>query len=110
MSNSVEPQAVDVNSLPAGELKSLEAGFKLLWESARRAAESLTRLREEKRGLQETVERMERELDQLRREAAQLKRQVAEQSPGDGVKLAGRDRDVLATRVKELIAKLDAYL
>jgi len=26
------------------------------------------------------------------------------------VKLAGRDRDVLATRVKELIAKLDAYL
>ena len=106
----MEPHAAELNTLTQGELKSMEVAFNAMWESARRAAEAITRMREEKHSLTATGERLEKELDHLRRETAQLKRQVAEQEHGHGVALAGDDRDALALRIKELIARLDAYL
>jgi predicted RNase H-like nuclease (RuvC/YqgF family) len=110
VSDSVEPHAAELNTLTQGELKSMEVAFNAMWESARRAAEAITRMREEKHSLTATVERLEKELEHLRRETAQLKRQVAEQEHGHSVGLAGDDRDALALRIKELIARLDAYL
>ena len=107
MSNSVEPETVDAASLSPGEAKPVETGLKTLWESVRRAVDTITRLREEKKELQITMERMEKELLQLRQAAAQLRRQTADQAVSLG---AGGERDQLAARVKELIAKLDAYL
>lgn len=110
MSNSPDPQAIEENPPVSGESKSIESGFKTLWESARRAAETITRLREEKHDLAEAVKRLEKELLQVRQEAMQLKRQVSEHGNGKDVSMAGGERDALAAKVKELISKLDAYL
>ena len=110
MSNSVEPQTVDATSGMPGDAKPVETGLKSLWESVRRAADAIARLRDEKRELQTTVERMEKELLQLRQAVAQLRRQSAEQSSAGGPVVPAGERDQLAARVKELIAKLDAYL
>jgi predicted RNase H-like nuclease (RuvC/YqgF family) len=110
VSNSVEPQTVDASAITPGDAKSIETGLKSLWESVRRAADTIARLREEKRDLQTAVERMEKELLQLRQAAAQLRRQSAEQGAAGGTVGPAGERDQLAARVKELIAKLDAYL
>ncbi|MEW6511483.1 MAG: hypothetical protein AB1428_11050 [Bacteroidota bacterium] len=108
MNNSVDPQPVDVGQVPPGDAKATEAGLRALWESARRAAEAITRLREEKRELQLTIERLEKELQQLRQAVAEYRHHGAGQS---GSTLgAGGERDQLAAKVKELIARLDAYL
>ena len=109
MGNSVDPHEVETALFPAGgEGKSVESLLKALWESARRAGEALTRLREEKQQLQTLVTRLEKELQEVRAEIAQLKKHAGERP--QGATLAGGDRDLLAVRVKELIAKLDAYL
>jgi predicted nucleic acid-binding Zn-ribbon protein len=110
VSESVEAQPVDASTLQSGEGKSIEAGLKALWESARRAAEIVTRLRERNKELQGAVERLERELHAARSEATLAKRQTAEQGSASGASIPGAERDVLAARVKDLIARLDAYL
>jgi predicted RNase H-like nuclease (RuvC/YqgF family) len=110
VSESVDSQTVDANALPPGESKSVEAGVKALWESARRAAETLSLLRERNKELQGNVERLEKELHAARNEAAQARRQVAEQGPAPGASIPVAERDVLAAKVKDLIARLDAYL
>jgi chromosome segregation ATPase len=106
----VDPQAVDESTLPAGDVKSVDGNFKALWESARRAAEMIAGLRQERQALRTHVARLERELQQIRAESAQLRKQTAEHAQEGGMSIAGGERDQLAAKVKELIAKLDAYL
>jgi predicted nucleic acid-binding Zn-ribbon protein len=106
----VDPQAVDESTLPAGDVRSVEGNFKALWESARRAADVIAALREERQALQALVTRLERELQQVRAESAQFRKQTAEHVEEGGKNFAGGERDLLAAKVKELIAKLDAYL
>ena len=106
----MDPQAVDESTLPAGDLRSVEGNFKALWESARRASEVIVGLRQERQALQALVARLERELQQIRSESIQLRKQTAEHLQEGGIDFAGGERDLLAAKVKELIAKLDAYL
>ena len=106
----MDPQAVDESTLPAGEGRSVEGNFKALWESARRAADVIVGLRQERQALKAHVARLERELQQVRAESAQFRKQTAEQIEEGGMGFAGGERDLLAAKVKELIAKLDAYL
>jgi hypothetical protein len=110
VNSSVDPQAVDENTLPAGDVRSVEGNFKALWESARRAADVIAGLRQERQALQEHVALLERELQQVRAESAQFRKQTAEHVQEGGVSFAGGERDLFAAKVKELIAKLDAYL
>ena len=110
VSSSVDPQTVDESTLPAGDVKSVDGNFKALWESARRAAEMIAGLRQERQALQTLVARLERELQQIRAESAQFRKQTAEHEQEGGMSIAGGERDLLAAKVKELIAKLDAYL
>ena len=110
MSSSVDPQAVDESTLPQGDVRSLESNLKALWESARRAAEIIASLRQERQALLARVAGLEREIQQARAEAAQARRQAAEHAQEGSVNFAGGERDLLAARVRELIAKLDAYL
>jgi len=106
----VDPQAVDESTLPPADVKSVEGSFKALWESARRAAETIAGLRQERQTLQAHVDRLERELQQARAESAQIRKQASDQHQQDATSVAGGDRDALAAKVRELIAKLDAYL
>ena len=110
VSSSVDPQAVDESTLPPGDVKSVESNFKALWESARRAAELISGLRQERAALQAHVARLERELQQIRSESSQLRKQAAEHIQDGATSFAGGERDLLAAKLKELIAKLDAYL
>ncbi len=110
VNSSVDPQAVDESTLPAGDVRSVESNIKALWESARRAAEVIAGLREEKQTLQAHVSRLERELQQIRADAAQMRKQAADHVQEGGTNFGGGERDLLAAKVKDLIAKLDAYL
>ena len=110
MSDSAGPQSVEVTAVPTAGEKSLESGVRSLWEAARRAAEIIARLREEKRELQSQLSKLEREILLLRQENGQLKKEGAERSGGGGSIATNAERDRFAARVKELIAKLDAYL
>ena len=110
MSSSVDPQAVDESALPEGDVRSVEGSFKAVWESARRAAELIAGLRQERQTLLEHVARLEHELQQARAESAQFRKQTAEHMQEGGINFAGGERDLLAAKVRELIAKLDAYL
>jgi len=103
VSNSVDPQAVDESPRAAGEVKPVDGSVRALWETARRAAEMIAGLRQERQALQAHVARLERELQQARKQAL-------EQTKEGGASVAGGDRDLLAAKIKELIAKLDAYL
>ena len=67
-------------------------------------------LRQERQTLQAHVARLERELQQIRAESAQLRKKAAEHIQEGGMDFAGGERELLAAKVKELIAKLDAYL
>ncbi len=110
MNSSVDPQAVDESTLPAGDVRSVESNIKALWDSARRAAEVIAGLRGEKQSLQAHVARLERELQQIRADAAQMRKQAADNAQEGGTSFAGGERDLLAAKVKDLIAKLDAHL
>ena len=91
-------------------MRSVEGNFKALWDSARRAAEVIAGLRQECQALQTHVARLERELLQVKTESAQFRKQTAEHLEEGGMSFAGGERDLLAAKVKELIAKLDSYL
>ena len=106
----MDPQAVDESTPPAGDERSAEGNFKALWESARRAADLIAGLRQERQALQSHIARLERDLQQVRAESAQFRKQTAEHIQEGGINFAGGERDLLAAKVRELIAKLDAYL
>ena len=110
MNSSVDPQVVGESTLPAGDARSVEGNIKALWDSARRAAEVIAGLRGEKQSLQAHVARLERELQQIRADAAQMRKQAADNAQEGGTSFAGGERDLLAAKVKDLIAKLDAQL
>lgn len=106
----MDPEAVDESALPPGDARAVEGSIKSLWESVRRAAELIAGLRQERQALQAHVTRLERELQQLRSESAQLRKQAVDHAGDGSMSFAGGERDLLAAKVKELIAKLDAYL
>ncbi len=114
---SVEQQQPEtVPGLPA-ELKAVESSLKALWERARRTSEVIHGLRQEKQELQAKVEQLENELRRLQLEMSrkeQTLRSVGatgdEASLKKVVVIGNGERDALATRIKLLLAKLEAYL
>jgi len=110
VSDSADPQSVEVTAVPTAGEKSLESSVRSLWEAARRAAEIIARLREEKRDLQSQLSKLEKEIMLLRQENGHLKKAGADRSANGGSIATQAERDRLAARVRELIAKLDAYL
>jgi hypothetical protein len=106
----VEPESAQIASGIPEELHPVESGLRALWESAHRAAETISRLREERRELQGSVGRLEKELAALKGEVAALRQKVAEHGAnGNAGGTVVKDEQLLA-RAREIIAKLDAYL
>ena len=111
----MDEHPVDISTALAGDARSLENGLKELWARVRRAAELIGRLREEKRTLEVKVGEMENELHRLQQEIAKRDQLIVKMKADQGgakpsAAIADGDRDALATRVKELLVKLDAYL
>jgi predicted nucleic acid-binding Zn-ribbon protein len=94
------------------QLSNIETQIQTLWDKAKRAGELIARLREEKRALQKQNEFLEQELAKLRSELVARNAQLA--SAAREVKSAeifsNGEREELSAKVKQLLAKIDAYL
>lgn len=90
----------------------IEAQFQTLWEKVKLTGELISRLREEKRSLQDHNEALEQEIAKLRAELAARDARLA--SAVRDVKSAeifsNGEREELSAKVKQLLAKIDAYL
>lgn len=113
----VEQHPVDTSVLSSAELKSLEDGLKGLWERVRRAGEMIVQLREEKVSLHARVQELETQVHGLDRELlkrdSQLKEIAAQKAVAEskeGFIVSNGEREALASRVKDLLARIDAYL
>jgi len=97
-----------------GDAKSVEEGLQALWTVVRKAGEELHRLRQENHDLLAQLGSREEEIAGIRKEVhaqQELLRKIQEQQrlAEANVSLNG-DKQLLTARVKELLAKLDAYL
>ena len=97
--------------------KSVEAGLRALWDRARRAAELISELRKDRAQLHKRVEDLETLLRQAQQESGNKEQRLRELSAEHARLDAKRDpvfadgeRAALAAKVKELLARLDAYL
>ncbi len=100
------------------QLSSIETQIKLLWEKAQEAGVLIARLREEKKALQADNEQLDRELSKLRsdiavRDAHIQKLNASAHSaaePRNTSSISNGEREQLTAKVKELLARIDAYL
>jgi chromosome segregation ATPase len=113
----VDQQAADVTAPTYGDVRSLEGSLKALWERAHRAGDLITDLRGEKKVLLTRLEELENELAQVRQELARkeqlIKKMTVEATggaSGRGSVLPNGERDAAVAKIKELLAKLEAYL
>lgn len=112
----MEQNAAERQASPPNEFKTLEGGLKILWDRVRQAGEVISRLREERATLQSRVGELEVKVAEVERLLAQqratikgLETRLAEQPAGGGIFENG-ERQALATRLKDLLARIDAYL
>lgn len=95
------------------QLSVIESSIKELWEKVRLAGETIIRLREEKALLEEQNTHLEAEVSRLRSEVAareqRLQSMAASQAKAASA-ISNGEREQLATKVKELLARIDAYL
>ncbi len=113
----MEQQASEKTDRDSTELAALEESLRALWERAQLAAETITQLRNENKGLhhhvRELEDRLRRAEQELRDAQEQLKTQPPAQALPEGSQIPGfgnGEREALAGRVRDLLAKLDAYL
>ncbi|MEO8166907.1 MAG: hypothetical protein ABI623_01580 [bacterium] len=102
------------------QLSSIESQLKLLWEKAQEAGVLIARLREEKKALESDNEQIGQEVAKLRSDLAareaQLQKLTTAHSESAGATsksasvISNGERDQLTSKVKELLARIDAYL
>lgn len=96
------------------DTKAIDVWLKGLWDRAKKAAEVISRLREEKAELQARVNTLEEELSRLKsdldRSEEQLRSVSSDQHGTDQTFLSNGEREQLSAKVKDLLAKLDAYI
>jgi predicted RNase H-like nuclease (RuvC/YqgF family) len=97
-----------------GDSRHVETALKGLWEKARRAGELIAQLREENSALQSRVDALQDEVRKYQQELAAKEQMLAQASAGAeakrGVLMVNGEREALATKVKDLLAKIEAYL
>ena len=110
----MESHPTDTGLSPLGETRSLESSLKALWDRVRRAAAVIAQLRDDKRALMDRIAGLEAEVQDLRQELS--KREAVRQLSGDQASQKGTglfpngEREVLAGRLRDILAKLDEYL
>jgi hypothetical protein len=113
----LEQNAVEKQASPPNELKTLEGGLKVLWDRVKLAGEMISRLREERTLLQVQVRELEAKVSELERTLGSsrstikgLETQLADRAAaGDGILFNG-EREALAARLKDLVARIETYL
>lgn len=113
----MEQQLSEITGGNGADAGALDSSLRALWERAQLAAEVIARLRDEKSSLEHRAHdlevRLRRTEQELKDAQEQLKAQPPAQVPSDDGRarvFANGEREALAGRVKDLLAKLDAYL
>jgi chromosome segregation ATPase len=101
-------------SVASGDVRSVENALKALWERVRKAGDLIQQLREERQALLTQVEQLRTEMQHLQNELSR-KEQILELMPssreGGAARAFGNgEREALAQKVKDLLARIDAYL
>jgi chromosome segregation ATPase len=113
-SDSLENSTGTTTSVASGDVRSVENALKALWEKVRRAGELIQQMREERQGLLKQVEQLRSEVQHLQHELSrkeQLPVSTPKTSDGDAARVLGNgERVLLAQKVKDLLARIDAYL
>jgi outer membrane murein-binding lipoprotein Lpp len=95
------------------QLANIESQIKTLWEKAQQAGDVISRLREEKHQLQSKVEQLEQDLGRLRSEIKAKEQQVQNLSATElkaATAFSNGEKEQLTAKVKDLLARIDAYL
>lgn len=110
----MDQNSAEATHILQGDTKAIDVWLKGLWDRAKKAAELISRLREEKTELQNKVVSLEEELSRLRndltRSEEKLRTVAAERGDADQSFLSNGEREHLSEKVKDLLAKLDAYI
>ncbi len=113
-SDSLEHSSGTTPSDDSGDVRSVENALKALWERVRRAGDLIQQLREERQALLTQVEQLRTEVQHLQNELSR-KEQILVSMPssreGDPARVFGNgEREALAQKVKDLLARIEAYL
>jgi hypothetical protein len=110
----VENSTGTTPSTASGDVRSVENALKALWERVRRAGDLIQQLREERQALLTQVEQLRAEVQHLQNELARKEHLLGSMPPTpDGVAartFANGEREALVQKVKDLLARIDAYL
>jgi len=113
---SAEQQPANAATVQS-DVEAVEAALRGLWDRTRKAGELIAELRGENASLRARMEGLQKDLEGLKHEiarkdeaVARLQAQRAGEEAQRGAVLANGERDALAARVKDLIARLEAYL
>jgi hypothetical protein len=114
---SLDQRSTETDVSPARDTAGIEGMLKSLWEKARHASELIGRLREERERLQLKAQGLENELAVTRQEMIKkddiikkLREDKANQEMNRSALLSNGEREALTARVRDLLAKIDAYL
>jgi len=111
----VDQTSTETSQVAQGDLRTVEAGLKALWDRVKRASETIGKLREEKSALESKFEQLELELTSARSELARKEESIKTLSEQSNVAErsafgSNGEREALASRVKELLSRLNPYL
>jgi chromosome segregation ATPase len=113
-SDSLENSTGTTPSEASGDVRSVEIALKSLWERVKKAGDLIQQLREERQALHTQVEQLRTEVRHLQTELSrkeQLLGSMSQSHEGDGPRAFGNgEREALAQKVKDLLARIDAYL
>jgi septal ring factor EnvC (AmiA/AmiB activator) len=113
---SAEQQPANAATVQS-DVAAVEAALRGLWDRTRKAGELIAELRGENASLRAQLEGLRKDLEVVKHEVARkdeavarLQAQRAGEEAQRGAVLANGEREALAARVRDLIARLDAYL
>jgi chromosome segregation ATPase len=113
----VEQQLSEITGGNGADAGALDSSMRALWARAQLAAEVIARLRDEKNSLEHRAHDLEVRLRKTEQELKDAQEQLKAQPPaqvppdnGSARVFANGEREALAGKVKDLLAKLDAYL
>jgi chromosome segregation ATPase len=117
----LEDQLTDNDTnLPTDE-ERLEELFQGLWDRVRQAGDLIAELRAQKGSLQDQMEKAEEEVRELRKEVTNVRKELLERNAvvkdlqqqmarEDGKMLSNGEKEALAAKARELLARIEAYL
>ena len=92
------------------EIDQIESSLQKLWEKARRLSDVLLRLKEENQSLRRRLGELEEQERRMTKEMEGREQEILKlQSNGTGM-FTNEEKEALATKIRELIAKLNARL